>query len=196
MQTAQDMQQQPSPPALQLVDPSNDPAVQLAKLRADELMDAASFGSIEVVREFLASPQIAMFIDYPTGEACMTSLAAAAQMGRADVVTALLDAHADPNVPDAGGRTALMAAASAGEFELLPLLLARGANPALKAANGWTCLQFACGAEGGGHGHCDAVQRLTAGFSFSHLELQSALGIAQRKKLDALVQLLEGMLEA
>jgi ankyrin repeat protein len=175
--------------------------VQLAKLRAEELMDAAFYGSIEVVKEFLASPQVDMFIDYPTGEAQMTALIAAAEAGRADVVTALLDAHADTNVADGRGRTALMAAAGAGETDVVSLLLKRGANPALKACNGWSCLQFACSSNKD-YGHCEMVQELIDArkacgvmAAFSHLELQSALGIAQSKKFDALCQLLEGMLE-
>lgn len=183
------------------MDPSTDPAVQLAKLRAEELQDAVSYGSIEVVREFLASPQVDMFIDFPTGEAQMTALVAAAQAGRADVATALLDVHADTDAADSRGRTALMVAASAGEVELLSLLLARGANPALKAHNGWTCLQFACSADRD-YGHCEVVQRMideceARGLmaAFDQLELQNALGIAQSKKLAALAQLLEGMLE-
>lgn len=171
----------------------------MTKMRAEELADAASFGSIEVVHEFLQSPQIATFLNCPTGEAALTALMAATQAGRLDVVQELIKADAQVNLTDTLGRTALMHAAVNGEVSLFGPLIDAGADASIKADNGWTCLHFACAAQCS-YGHCEAVEQLIdlserRGKVRDDMELQSALNVARSKDRLGVVQLLDNILE-
>ena len=89
---------------------------------------ACYLGDIDKVREFLALDP-----DTPTrlNAAKRSPLSAAAAGGKVDVVTILLDAGADPNLPErkfaCGG--ALFTASSLGHTHVVKLLLERGADP-------------------------------------------------------------------
>jgi hypothetical protein len=167
-----------------------DPIIVFAQERAQELRDAANFGSWQVVAELCESPQAPMFIDDASGEGGMTALMYASQQGRLDVVRVLLDHGADTNVADAGGRTALMHAAASGEASLFGPLMDQGADSTSKAHNGWTSLMFACM-----HGHWVVEALLERrGERRDVLELQAALGVAQAHHQTAVADLLEGML--
>jgi ankyrin repeat protein len=66
----------------------------------------------------------------------ISSLIEAAGTGDTKTVKMLLDKGVNPNVRDAGGRTALTEAAWNGHTEAIKLLLERGANPNLNKADG------------------------------------------------------------
>jgi ankyrin repeat protein len=67
----------------------------------------------------------------------MTPLLFAARQGYADAATALLDAGADVNQPNAGDKTPpLLEAVVNGNFDVAKILLDRGADPNLAALNG------------------------------------------------------------
>ncbi len=72
-----------------------------------------------------------------------TALHAAATNGNAEVVEALLEYDADPNIPDGYGRTALHCSARNGHVATVVSLLNGGANVKAKDKNGHTPLQLA-----------------------------------------------------
>ncbi|MGH9532307.1 MAG: ankyrin repeat domain-containing protein [Terriglobales bacterium] len=72
-----------------------------------------------------------------------TALIVACESASLELVTALLDAKADPSLADAAGGTALMTAAYLGRQDLVDLLLARGAEINAVDSNGWTALTAA-----------------------------------------------------
>lgn len=80
--------------------------------------------------------------------AAMTALHSAAASRQADLVIALLQAGADPNLQQGGGFTALMSAALHGNLAMIDALLAAGADPALRAEDGRSAAAMA---EQGGH---------------------------------------------
>jgi hypothetical protein len=138
---------------------NEDPAVIFSKERARTLLDACTYGTIDVVRELLDTPRRGMFIDLATGalgEEPATPLLAAVRAGRADSVELLVDAGADISCCDDAGRNALMLAAASGDLSMIDPLLSRGAEPSLvQASNGWTALMFACAS-----GHHEWCERL------------------------------------
>ena len=67
-------------------------------------------------------------------------VAAAMRKGNNEVLVALLEAEANPNVTRKDGATALLIAASNGDVEAVKVLLARGANPNHALPNGQTVL--------------------------------------------------------
>ncbi len=86
------------------------------------------------------------------------ALMRAVAAGRADVVKALLDRHADPNAATSTDVTPLMLAARNGHNEIAAMLLAKGAKPDAKAAVGaGTALLDACAI-----GDADIVKALLA----------------------------------
>jgi ankyrin repeat protein len=94
---------------------------------ADEALDrAAVAGDLEAIRAALgagANPRTR------TGEGRRTALHAAADAGRADAVSLLLEAGAAVDARDGGGRTALWRGASRGHGLVVELLLRSGADP-------------------------------------------------------------------
>jgi ankyrin repeat protein len=68
----------------------------------------------------------------------VTALHAAAAAGRADLVQALLDYGADPNVRQLGGFTPLHAAVHLGDQAMAQALLAAGADPGARTDDGST----------------------------------------------------------
>eukprot|EP00944_MAST-04C_sp_MAST-4C-sp1_P002703 g2703.t1 len=72
-----------------------------------------------------------------------TALHAAATNGNAEVVEALLEYDADPNIPDGYGRTPLHCSARNGHVASVVSLLNGGANINAKDKNGHTALQLA-----------------------------------------------------
>jgi len=72
-----------------------------------------------------------------------TALIVACETAPIELVTALLESKADPNLADAAGGTALMTAAYMGRQDVVDLLLARGAEVNGVDANGWTALTVA-----------------------------------------------------
>lgn len=187
------------------------------KHKAEELRNAATYGSLDVIATITASAQASSLLDATTGEQQdTTALMAATKAGQLEAATLLLRAGADANIADAKGRTALMHAAAAREVGLYAPLLSHGADPSIKASNGWTCLLFAIGgsagvdgggadgASGGGdaspHDTTDAVARLLdlceeKGLVRDDMELQAALGLARRRQRSSVVQLIESRLE-
>jgi len=77
----------------------------------------------------------------------LTPLGRACRHGNPALIDALLDAKADPDLPDGyiNGWTALMHAIHKNQNEAALLLLSRGAAPSAKAPNGVTPLMLAAG---------------------------------------------------
>jgi len=184
---------------LQFSEVDTDPIVLLAVSKAVELQSAAVFGSVEVVAELCASPRVSMYLDQAIGPTKTTALICAAQAGREDVATVLMDAGAEVDACDKFGRTALMFAAANGEATLIAPLLARGADANLRAENGWTSLMFACAL-----GQHEAVavlleaalgedQTLQA-TQHTLLSAQSGLGLAHEYEHPSVVALLSHLL--
>ena len=99
---------------------------------------AASAGAIEVM-ELLLDRAVPINGHDRAG----TPLTHAARNGRYDAVLSLLARGADPNRPDAGGRTALMYAADADHPTIVAMLIDHGARIEQTNRVGWTALAYA-----------------------------------------------------
>jgi uncharacterized protein len=150
-----------------------------------ELIEAARFGQVERVRQFLEAGVPADQTDR-TGS---TALMFAAKQGFEAIVEILLQAGADPN--RAGGKfaiTPLLLAASAGQTAILRQLLAAGANPNTTNEDGSTALMAATSANSP-----EAVQELlVAGANVNEIDRDrdTALNIAIIQNQPAIVRLL------
>ena len=89
------------------------------------LMHAAVYGQLPFVEFFLSLEETDVNLSNHEG---YTALMRAFYTRDLKVITALLDAGADPNAQDNKGLTALMNMAYAGELEIMIALLARGAD--------------------------------------------------------------------
>jgi hypothetical protein len=180
---------------LQLHAVETDPIVMLANEKAKELQDATVFGSVSVVTELCSSPRLQMYLDHGIGHARATALICAAEAGRLDTATVLMEAGADVGISDALGRTALMFAAGNGHKELVRTLIERGAHSGPRAQNGWTGLMFACAM-----GHHEAAAELllaceARGEAVNEMVIQSALGLARKQEQEVVTGFLEALLE-
>src|SRR5262249_53583742 len=86
-------------------------------------------------------------------------LVAGAEAGDLAAVRALLDAGADPNVPDAEDKGALRTAARAGHRAVVRLLLERGADPNWAEPHEFRTPLMAAAV----HGHGDIIRMLVEG---------------------------------
>jgi ankyrin repeat protein len=69
-----------------------------------------------------------------------TYLTRATGNGHFEIVKLLLDAGADPDIPDERGRTPLMIASKKGYDQIIKLLIKKGANLETQDSKGWTPL--------------------------------------------------------
>lgn len=100
---------------------------------------AADNGSAEMVRRLLAAGAVATA---PQGR--MTPLSAAVRAGSVEAARLLIDAGANPDRPDKGGKTPLILAVLGAHDALLELLLERGAAPdGRNSKDGTTALMWA-----------------------------------------------------
>jgi ankyrin repeat protein len=116
----------------------------------EKLVEAAMFGKLEQVQEIIASG-----VDVNSISACgRTALSLAIQGGYIPVIKALLDAGADPNLPDETNdglpnTSPLMEATSTffapNRFTMVRLLMQRGADVNQQDAKGKTALMYAVG---------------------------------------------------
>jgi ankyrin repeat protein len=106
------------------------------------LWTAASVGNLAEVASRLELGDINVNWKNPDayGE---SPLIASSRLGHLPVVTALLDAGADVNQVEGGGRTAIYWAAFKGDTEIINLLLDRGADPNIAEQDGYTPLIIA-----------------------------------------------------
>ena len=72
-----------------------------------------------------------------------TALMRAVANNDSKIITALLDAGADPNTQDSRGQVALMGTAYNGNLEAMVILLAEGADPNIQDKDGYTSLMSA-----------------------------------------------------
>eukprot|EP00281_Chroomonas_sp_CCMP1168_P018489 CAMPEP_0206234900 /NCGR_PEP_ID=MMETSP0047_2-20121206/12847_1 /ASSEMBLY_ACC=CAM_ASM_000192 /TAXON_ID=195065 /ORGANISM="Chroomonas mesostigmatica_cf, Strain CCMP1168" /LENGTH=653 /DNA_ID=CAMNT_0053659037 /DNA_START=51 /DNA_END=2012 /DNA_ORIENTATION=- len=86
-----------------------------------------------------------------------TALMRAADLGRVDIVEALLVAQAKADIRDKNGVSALTTAVAKGHFDVVEVLVAAGASVDQQAANGVTPLMLACL-----RGNLDVVEGLLA----------------------------------
>ncbi|KIZ04150.1 Ankyrin repeat domain-containing protein 2 [Monoraphidium neglectum] len=100
----------------------------------DNLWDAAKYGDLEAVEDFIAIGKDVSMAD----EEQRTPLHWAAGMGHADVAAVLLKEGAKLEAADSKGNTPLMYAAGYGRPALVKLLLDAGASAAAKNVNGKT----------------------------------------------------------
>ena len=103
---------------------------------------AAAQGRVEVVESLLfagADPDARIDPDGLTA----LHLALVAKEVLTALVTTLVDARADPNIPDREGLTAVHYGAQVKDDFVLELLVKAGGDVALKTAKGWTPLHFA-----------------------------------------------------
>ena len=166
----------------------------MAKVKAEQLVDATAYGSLQVITELCGSPQASLYIDHGVGPMQTTALLCAAQSGRLDALNVLLDSHCEVDRCDAIGRSALMFCAANGERHLFTPLLERGASLSLKADNGWTSLDFACA-----YGHYEAAGQLLE-YAVNRgddvtMAVQNALGLARAHRQPEAVAMLEVLLE-
>lgn len=101
--------------------------------------------SLEMVKALLAAGAV---VDKPHPEGARgTLLIQAAYYDRPEIVRALLDAHADPNLRDSDGRTALFHAAGRGYAGIVRLLRHPGAGLNARSNAGTGPLQYAAGTD-------------------------------------------------
>jgi hypothetical protein len=103
---------------------------------ADELLDAASEGDIDLMKELL-DKGVSPNAKGPDG---WTALMIGASKGSSAMVKLLLDRGADANAENSKGQTPLIFAAHWGHQEIAHLLVDRGANVNAQMNDGWTAL--------------------------------------------------------
>lgn len=113
------------------------------------MMASAAMTSSRIVRLLLQE------IRMPQTTAAALMIAASGR--RAEIVNMLLQARADKDLGDNGGRTALMMASAAGYVEVISLLLQAGSDKDVATDKGDTALMMAVDA-----GNPDAVRLLSA----------------------------------
>lgn len=105
----------------------------------DNLVDAAKYGDLEAVEDFIAIGK-----DVNTGDAEQrTPLHYACGFNHLEIAKMLIDEGAKLEVMDSKGNTPLHYAAGYGRPQLVELLLASGANAAAKNGNGNTPMDLA-----------------------------------------------------
>ncbi|GBF94695.1 hypothetical protein Rsub_07431 [Raphidocelis subcapitata] len=125
----------------------------------DNIWDAAKYGDLEAVEDFIAIGK-----DVSQGdEEARTPLHWAAGMGHSDVASLLLKEGAPLEVADSKGNTPLMYAAGYGRPALVKLLLDAGASPAARNANGKTAADLTADPRNPLNQEAELVQRLKAG---------------------------------
>ncbi|KAF6258290.1 ankyrin repeat-containing domain protein [Scenedesmus sp. NREL 46B-D3] len=115
------------------------PAAAAAGVEIDNLFDAAKYGDIEAVEDFIA---IGKDVSAGDNEA-RTPLHYAAGYNHAEIAVMLLEAGANLEARDSKGNTPLHYAAGYGRPQLAELLLARGADAAAKNESGKTAHDLA-----------------------------------------------------
>ncbi len=103
---------------------------------ADELLEAAANGDIDLMRELL-DKGVALNAKTPDG---WTALMIGASQGSVAMVKLLLDHGADVNEKNSRGQTPLIFAAHWGHQEIVRLLVDRGADVNAQMHDGWTAL--------------------------------------------------------
>lgn len=107
----------------------------------DALLVAETAGNVEKIKRLLQDKNINLNVKRNlTGK---TVLVYALDSGHNQIVLQLLQAGANPNIPDQYDETVLMKAARANDVEVVTMLLAAGANPHLKDKYDRTALAIA-----------------------------------------------------
>ena len=105
----------------------------------EEFLRAAGEGDLNAVRWFLGAGMAVEVADISQTQA----LHMAAESGRTEIVSELLQRGADPDSERLDGRTPLMLAAVAGDGLSVELLLDAGGSPLEKDTRGWSALALA-----------------------------------------------------
>jgi len=118
-----------------------------------------------------------------------TPLQWAVQQGQVESIKVLLKYKADVNTKSSKGITPLISASIKGILESVSLLVDAGAEVDAMAKNGYTALMY-----GAYYGHVDIVKYLLskgANKNILSTKDETALSIAQKKKFDEVVSILE-----
>ena len=111
-----------------------------AQPSASDFPDAITAGDLARIKYLIAAK---FNVNIQFGTSRTTPLYLASQLGKADVVQALLSAKADANIPTSNGQTALMAAAAEGHADIVKALISVGANIEATTINSETALILA-----------------------------------------------------
>ncbi len=105
------------------------------------LQDAVMRGNTELIKQLLQDKNIDL--NGRSTDGGQTALLYAYNYGQLHLIPMLLNAGANPNMPDTYGETVLMKAARENHAEVVTMLLAAGANPHLKDKYDRTALAIA-----------------------------------------------------
>ncbi|CAE7273019.1 CPSF3, partial [Symbiodinium sp. CCMP2592] len=135
---------------------------------ADELVNAATDGSVAEVDAILQLPTIPDVVDRDGRSPLMAS----ATRNNIDVVRLLLEANANTETRDPDGCTALFAACQNGHVEVAQVLLEGGADKNSRSFDGFTCLMMA--SQGG---HVEIARLLVAAGAEKNVQKHGATAL-------------------
>ncbi|MDR1123820.1 MAG: ankyrin repeat domain-containing protein [Elusimicrobiota bacterium] len=150
---------------------------------SEMLINAISLTDIPLIEEFIkkgADVNALIYTERP--------LTRAVSSGQKEIVSMLLKAKADPNLPAGSDRensTALMSAAARGDKEIVSILLSAGADPNLQNSKGYTALLYA-------RRHEEIISMLLAAGAEAEVPVKSINNIIVNEDIDLLEKFIKG----